>query len=68
MTSPKNVVNARTNRWVIAAAIAALIFGAILSRAIEPGVRVQKVTFAEDTPALEFLPASPGSFRFAAGR
>ncbi len=44
----------------MAAAIAALILGAILSRAVEPGVRVQKVTLAEETPALEFLPAGPG--------
>jgi hypothetical protein len=35
-------VIARTNRWVIAAAIAALIPGAILARAVEPGVRVEK--------------------------
>jgi len=54
------VVNARTNRWVIAAAIAALILGAILSRVIEPGVHVQKVTLAEDTPALKFIPAGAG--------
>jgi pimeloyl-ACP methyl ester carboxylesterase len=53
-------VNARTNRWVIAAAIAALILGAILSHRIESGVRVQKVTLAEKTPALEFLPAGSG--------
>ena len=58
MTSPN--VNARTNRWLIAAAIVALILGVILSRVIEPGVRVEKVTLAEDTPALEFLPAGPG--------
>ena len=54
------MVNARTNRWVIAAAIAALILGAILSRVIEPGVHVQKVTLAEDTPALKFIPAGAG--------
>ena len=53
-------MNARTNRWIIAGAIVALILGAILSRTIEPGVRVQKATIAEETPALEFLPASPG--------
>lgn len=33
----------------------------MLSHLIEPGVRVQKVTLAEETPALEFLPAGPGS-------
>ncbi len=47
-------------RWVIAAAIVALIIGFILSRTIEPGVRVQKVTLAGDTPALKFIPAGPG--------
>ena len=30
-------MSARTTRWVVAAAIAALILGAILSRVIEPG-------------------------------
>ena len=53
-------MNARTNRWVIAAAIVALILGTILSRMVEPGVRVQKVTLAEETPALKFIPAGPG--------
>ena len=42
-------MNARTNRWLIAAAIAALILGAILSRAIEPGVRVEKVMLTANT-------------------
>src|SRR6058998_3093942 len=50
-----------TNRWVIAAAILALILGAILSRVIEPGVRVEKVTLAEDTPALKFIPTGTGT-------
>jgi pimeloyl-ACP methyl ester carboxylesterase len=56
----RNVVNARINRWVIAAAIVALILGAILSRTIEPGVRVQEVTLAQETPALKFIPAGAG--------
>src|SRR6266404_6113404 len=43
MTSPRNVVSAHTNHWIIAMAIAVLIFGALLSRVIEPGVRVEKV-------------------------
>src|SRR5205814_7078453 len=55
-----NAVNARTNRWVIAAAIAALILGAILSRAIEPGVRVEKVNLTTNTPALRIFPATAG--------
>jgi hypothetical protein len=51
-------VNVRTNRWVIAAAIAALILGATLSRVIEPGVRVEKVMLAGNTPALRLLPTT----------
>ena len=53
-------MNARTNRWVIAAAIAALIPGAILSRVIEPGVRVEKIMLTANTPALRLFPAAPG--------
>jgi pimeloyl-ACP methyl ester carboxylesterase len=53
-------VNARTNRWVVAAAIAALILGAILSRVIEPGVRVEKIMLTTNTPALRLFPATPG--------
>ena len=53
-------MNARTNRWVIAAAIAALILGAVLSRVIEPGVRVEKVMLATNTPAIRLFPAMPG--------
>jgi predicted dienelactone hydrolase len=53
-------VNARTNRWVIAAAIAALILGAILSRVIDPGIRVEKVMLTTNTPALRISPATPG--------
>jgi pimeloyl-ACP methyl ester carboxylesterase len=50
----------RANRWVIAAAIAALILGANLSRVIEPGVRVEKVMLTTNTPALRLFPATPG--------
>jgi alpha-beta hydrolase superfamily lysophospholipase len=53
-------MSARTNRWLVAAAIVALILGAILSRLIEPGVRVENVTLTQDTPALKFIPAGPG--------
>jgi alpha-beta hydrolase superfamily lysophospholipase len=53
-------VSPRTNRWAVAAAaIAALILGVALSRMVEPGVRVQKVMLAEETPALKFIPAGP---------
>ena len=53
-------MSARTNRWVIAAAIAALILGAILSRVIEPGVRVEKIMLTGNTPAIRLFPATPG--------
>ena len=53
-------MNARTNRWITAAAIAALILGAILSRVIEPCVRVEKIMLTTDTPALRIFPATPG--------
>jgi Alpha/beta hydrolase family len=50
-----------SRNWIIAG-VAAVCFvtGIALSHLIEPGVRVQKVTLAEQTPALEFLPAGPG--------
>lgn len=60
MTSPRNDVNAGTNRWAIAGAIAALIPGAIISRVIGPGVRVEKVMLTTNTPALRLFPATPG--------
>src|SRR4029434_7989738 len=46
--------------WIIAG-VAAVCFvtGVALSHRIEPGVRVQKVTLAEDAPALKFIP--PGA-------
>jgi hypothetical protein len=52
----------RTRRNWFIAGVAAVCFvtGVALSHRIEPGVRVQKVTLAEETPALEFLPAGPG--------
>jgi len=53
-------MSARSNRWVVAAAIAALILGAILSRVIEPGVRVEKLILTANTPALRLFPAPPG--------
>ncbi|MDZ4687554.1 MAG: alpha/beta hydrolase [Planctomycetaceae bacterium] len=53
-------MSTRAIRWVVAAAIAALILGAILSRAIEPGVRVEKIMLTANTPALRLFPATPG--------
>ncbi len=53
-------VNKRKD-WIIAGvATVCLITGVALSHRVEPGVRVQKVTLAEDTPALEFIPAGLG--------
>ena len=53
-------MSARATGWIVAAAIAVLIVGAILSRAVEPGVRVEKVMLATNTPALRIFPATPG--------
>src|SRR5919109_2962727 len=53
-------MNARTNRWVVQAAIATLILGAVLSHVIEPGVRVEKIMLTTNTPALRLFPATPG--------
>lgn len=52
----------RTRRNWFIAGVAAVCFvtGVALSHRIEPGVRVQKVMLAEDTPALEFIPKGPG--------
>ena len=58
-------MNARTNRWLIAAAIAALIFGAILSRVIKPGVRVEKIMLTGNTPAIRLFPVTPGPYPIA---
>jgi pimeloyl-ACP methyl ester carboxylesterase len=50
-----------SRNWIIAG-VAAVCFvtGVALSHRIEPGVHVQKVTLAEETPALKFIPAGPG--------
>jgi Alpha/beta hydrolase family len=53
-------MSARTNRWAIAAAIAALILGTILSHLIDPGVRVEKIMLTTNTPALRLFPTTPG--------
>lgn len=52
--------DARTDRWVIAAAGAALILGALLTRVIEPSVHVEKVMLMGNTPAIRLFPATPG--------
>ena len=48
-------------RWCIAVAgVALIVAGVALSHRLEPGVRVEAVTLAGDTPALQSLPADPG--------
>jgi pimeloyl-ACP methyl ester carboxylesterase len=53
-------MTARTNRWVVAAALAALVLGAILSHRIEPGIRIEKIMLTTNTPTLRIFPATPG--------
>jgi pimeloyl-ACP methyl ester carboxylesterase len=53
-------MSTRANRFIAGVAAVCFVTGVALSHRIEPGVRVQKVTLAEETPALEFLPAGPG--------
>jgi hypothetical protein len=49
-----------SRNWLIAGiAVVFLVTGIALSHRIEPGVCIQKVTLAEDTPALKFIPAGP---------
>jgi hypothetical protein len=52
-------MSARTTGWVVVAAIISLGAGAALSHVIEPGVRVEKVMLATNTPALRIFPATP---------
>ena len=40
----------RTTRWLVVAASAALILGAILARVIDPGARVEKVMLTMIAP------------------
>jgi pimeloyl-ACP methyl ester carboxylesterase len=58
-------MSARTNRWLVTAAIIALILGAILSHVVEPGVRVEKIMLTTNTPALRLFPATPGPHSIA---
>jgi pimeloyl-ACP methyl ester carboxylesterase len=50
----------RARLWIVVVAIISLGAGAALSRVVEPGVRVEKVTLAGNTPALRLFPATPG--------
>ena len=54
-------MRARRN-WIIAGVAAVcLITGVALSHRVEPGIRVEKVTLAQDTPALRFMPTGAGA-------
>jgi pimeloyl-ACP methyl ester carboxylesterase len=50
----------RNNRRIAVVAVAFFVAGVALSHRVEPGIRVESVTLAGDTPALQFLPATPG--------
>ena len=53
-------MSVRANWCVVMAGVSFFAAGVILSRRVEPGVGVEAVTLAGDTPALQFLPANPG--------
>jgi hypothetical protein len=50
----------RAQLWIVAAAIISLGAGAALSRVVEPGVCVEKIMLATNTPALRIFPATAG--------
>jgi hypothetical protein len=52
----------RTRRnWPIAGVAAVwFVTGVAFSHLIEPGVRVERVTLAQNTPALKFIPTGAG--------
>ena len=59
-------LGSRATSWRMAAvAIACLVAGVVLSHRVESGVRVEAVTLAGDTPALQFRPAGPGPYPVA---
>jgi len=53
-------MNTRANWCITGVAVAVLVAGVALTHRVEPGVRVEAVTIAGDTPALKFVPASSG--------
>src|SRR5947209_15159569 len=55
----------RAHRWIVVAAIISLGVGSVLSRVIEPGVRIEKVMLTENTPALRIFPATAGQHPIA---
>ena len=56
----REYARARVHRWIVVAGIISLAIGAALARAIEPGVRVEKVMVTDNTPALRLCPVTPG--------
>ena len=52
----------KNNRLIAAASVVCFAAGLALSHRFEPGVRVQNVTLAEDTPALNKFPMDNVSF------
>lgn len=53
-------MSSRISYCIVAAAIAALLLGTILSRLFEPGVRVEKIMLTANTSALRIFPEAPG--------
>jgi predicted dienelactone hydrolase len=53
-------MKAHTQLWIVVAAIISLGGGAALSHVVEPGVRVEQMMLATNTPALRLFPATPG--------
>jgi predicted dienelactone hydrolase len=50
-----------SRNWIIAGVAAVcLVLGTVLSHRIEPGVRVEKIMLATNTPALRIFPETPG--------
>jgi predicted dienelactone hydrolase len=50
-----------TREWIIAGVAAVcLVVGTVLSHRIEPGVRVEQIMLATNTPTLRIFPATPG--------
>jgi len=47
-------------KFIIFAAIISLGIGLFLSQSIAPGIRVERLTLAKDTPALKFIPSASG--------
>jgi hypothetical protein len=50
----------RRNWFIVGVAAVCFVSAVTLSHLVESGVRVQKVTIAEDTPALKFIPTGTG--------